>query len=136
VGAYSNKMKVTLSEVNAPVLIALGSLVPGAGTTIEKILSAAAKANGLSATGNGKIVNHALIFMSDNVVSWLLGTRVILNIPLNQVSAMYNGSAYLGAYYFTLEYGGTRTDMSTIYGGPAFRDQLAAEVRAGGGAVY
>jgi hypothetical protein len=135
-GADRNKMKVTLSEVNAPLLFELGSLVPGVGTTIEKLLRAAAKSNGLAITGTGSLSNGSLIFMSDNVVSWVLGTRLILNIPLSGITAMYVGSAYLGGHYFTIDYGGTRTDMCAIYGGGPFRDRLAAEIRALGGHVY
>ena len=114
--ADRNKMKVPLSEVNAPLLFELGSLVPGAGATIEKILRAAAKSNGLATTGNDSISNGSLLFMSDNLVSLVLGARLILNIPLSGVTAMYVGAAYLGGYFVTLEYGGTRTDMSAIYG--------------------
>lgn len=61
---------------------------------------------------------------------------IALNIPLSGVTGMYVGAAYLGGYFFTLEYGGTRTDMSAIYGGGQFRDHLAAEIRAAGGQVY
>jgi hypothetical protein len=135
-GAYSNKMKVTLTQVNAPVLIALGSLVPGAGGTIEKLLTAASRSNGLATTGKGRIEDQRLIFIGDNVASWMLGARTILNIPIKQISAMYIGNTFLGGYFFTLDYGGTRTDMCAIYGGRAFRDQLATEIRAAGGSVY
>ncbi len=135
-GSYSNKLKVTLTKVNAPVLIALGSLLPGVGGTVEKILTAAAKSNGLSTTGTGKIADNSLVFIGDNFASWMLGARSILNIPIPQITAMYIGSAYLGGYFFTLEYGATRTDMSAIYGGRAFREQLSDEVRAAGGQVY
>jgi heptaprenylglyceryl phosphate synthase len=136
VGAHRNKLKVTLSEVNAPILFELGSLIPGAGTTIEKILRAAAKSNGIATTGIGSISNGALIFMADNLVSWVLGTRLILNIPLNQVTAMYTGATYLGGCFFTLEYGGTRTDMCAIYGGSSFRDNLGSQIQAAGGIIY
>jgi hypothetical protein len=131
--AYENKLKVTLNSVNAPLLIALGSLIPGAGGTVEKLLKAAASSNGLATTGKGTLTNGRLRFIGDNVASWLLGSRLILDIPLASVTGLYRGASYLGGYYFTLRQGETSIDMSAIYGGKAFLDQLEREIRKAGG---
>ncbi len=134
-GAFENKLKVTISNVNAPILVALGSLIPGAGTTVAEILKAVASSNGLATTGQGTLSGGRLRFVADNLASWLLGTRLILDIPLSEVRGLYRGSEYLGAHYFTLKHGETAIDMSAIYGGKEFVDQLEKEIRAAGGRV-
>jgi hypothetical protein len=135
-GTHKNKLKVTFTNVNAPILAAFGTLGSVGGLPLEKFFEAVSKGM-VQPSGDGVITDGRLIFRSDNVSSWLMNDRIILNIPITQISTMYLAKPRWGLdYEFTLEHGGTKTDMVAIYGGRAFRDQLAADVRAAGGSVY
>lgn len=133
-GALEHTLKVTLNGVNAPVLIALGSLIPVVGTTAGELIKAVRF--GLQTTGQGMLRDGRLIFNSDRLSSLVLGTKTVLDIPLSQVSGFYRGKPlFPNAHPFTIKHGETTIDMVAIHGGKEFVDQLEKEIRAAGGRV-